>query len=127
MPWEFRLRIWLPAMPTNAEWIRQPAISWASSTARWIDCTVDSMFTTTPFFRPRDGWVPIPTISSWPSAAISPTSATTLEVPMSRPTIILPLCTLAMVLTFSLIHCTATVGAAGASTGARQATARPLG
>lgn len=47
--------MWLPAMPTNAEWIRQPAICWASSMARWIDCTVDSMFTTTPFFRPRDG------------------------------------------------------------------------
>lgn len=37
------------------QWIRQPAICWASSMARWIDCTVDSMFTTTPFFRPRDG------------------------------------------------------------------------
>ncbi|MNH45496.1 hypothetical protein D3C79_1079540 [compost metagenome] len=69
----------------------------------------------------------MPTISSWPSAATSPTNATTLEVPMSRPTIILPLCTLAMLLTFYLIHCTATVVAAGASTGVRQATARPLG
>src|SRR5690606_1549715 len=102
MPWLFRLRMWLPAMPTKAEWMRQPAISCASSMARWIDCTVDSMFTTTPFFRPRDGLVPMPTISSSPSAVTSPTSATTLEVPMSRPTIILPLCTLAMILTVLL-------------------------
>src|SRR5690606_6798986 len=55
-----------------------------------------------PFFRPRDGLVPMPTISSSPSAVTSPTSATTLEVPMSRPTIILPLCTLAMILTVLL-------------------------
>ncbi len=43
-----------PAMPVNTEWIWQPAMSSASATARWMDCTVDSMFTTfTPFFRPR--------------------------------------------------------------------------
>ena len=60
-------------------WISQPAISSASSTARWIDCTVDSMFTTTPFFRPRDGWLPMPMISSAPSGLISPTMATTLR------------------------------------------------
>src|ERR1700722_8301202 len=51
-----------------------------------MDCTVDSMLTTTPFLRPRDGWLPMPMISSWPSALISPTMATTLLVPMSRPT-----------------------------------------
>ena len=50
-----RLRIWLPAMPAWTEWISHPAISSASSTARWMDWTVDSMSTTTPFFRPRDG------------------------------------------------------------------------
>ena len=55
MPCEFRLRTWLPEIPAYTEWISQPAISSASSTARWIDCTVDSMLTTTPFFRPRDG------------------------------------------------------------------------
>ena len=48
-------------------------MSSASSTARWIDCTVDSMLTTTPFFRPREGWLPMPMISSAPSALISPT------------------------------------------------------
>ena len=60
MPCEFRLRTWLPAMPAYTEWISQPAISSASSIARWIDCTVDSMLTTTPFFRPRDGCEPMP-------------------------------------------------------------------
>ena len=86
MPWELRLRTWLPAMPAYTEWISQPAISSASSTARWIDCTVDSMFTTTPFFNPREGWLPMPMISRAPSDLISPTMATTLLVPMSRPT-----------------------------------------
>src|SRR5579863_1120307 len=86
-PWELRLRTWLPAIPANTEWISQPAISSASSTARWIDCTVDSMLTTTPFFRPREGCDPMPSTSIEPSAPTSPTSATTFEVPMSRPTI----------------------------------------
>src|SRR6202161_363980 len=49
-----------------------------------MDCTVDSMLTTTPFFRPRDGWLPMPMISNAPSDLISPTMATTLLVPMSR-------------------------------------------
>src|SRR5690606_9036791 len=105
IPWEFRLRMWLPARPTKAEWMRQPAISWASSTARWIDCTVDSMLTTTPFFNPRDGCVPMPTISRSPSGVTSPTRATTLEVPISRPTIILPLCTLDMFILSSILRC----------------------
>src|ERR1700692_1643003 len=52
-----------------------------------MDCTVDSMLTTTPFFRPRDGWLPMPMISKAPSDLISPTMATTLLLPMSRPTI----------------------------------------
>src|SRR5580704_386415 len=86
-PWEFRLRTWLPAMPAYTEWISQPAMSSASSTARWIDCTVDSMLTTTPFFSPREGCEPTPSSSIEPSAPTSPTSDTTLEVPMSRPTI----------------------------------------
>src|SRR5581483_3920560 len=85
-PCELRLRTWLPAIPANTEWISQPAMSSASSTARWIDCTVDSMLTTTPFFRPREGWEPSPSTSMVPSTPTSPTRATTLEVPMSRPT-----------------------------------------
>src|SRR5580692_663738 len=51
-----------------------------------MDCTVDSMLTTTPFFRPREGCEPRPNTSIWPSRPTSPTSATTFEVPMSRPT-----------------------------------------
>src|SRR5512140_2741516 len=86
MPCELRLRTWLPAMPAKTEWISQPAISSASSTARWIDCTVESMFTTTPFLRPREGCEPTPTTSIVPAAVSSPTIATTFEVPMSRPT-----------------------------------------
>src|SRR5450755_4819352 len=62
-------------------------MSSASSTARWMDWTVDSMLTTTPFFKPRDGCEPKPSTSIEPSAPISPTSATTFEVPMSNPTI----------------------------------------
>src|SRR5215472_10907536 len=61
-------------------------MSSASSTARWIDCTVDSMLTTTPFFSPREGWEPRPSSSIEPSSPTSPTSATTLDVPMSSPT-----------------------------------------
>ena len=44
--------MWLPEMEAYTERISQPAISSASSTARWIDCTVDSMSTTTPRFMP---------------------------------------------------------------------------
>src|SRR5581483_11330071 len=62
-------------------------MSSASSTARWMDCTVDSMLTTTPFFRPREVCEPKPSTSMEPSRPTSPTSDTTLEVPMSRPTI----------------------------------------
>src|SRR5882672_6794998 len=44
-PWELRLRTWLPAMPANTEWISQPAISSASSTARWMaGCEIHSVF-----------------------------------------------------------------------------------
>ena len=56
MPVELKLRMWLPAMPVKTRWILQSAISSASSSARWMAFTVASMFTTTPFFRPRDSW-----------------------------------------------------------------------
>ena len=75
----------MPAMPANTERISQPAMSSASSMARWIDCTVDSMLTTTPFFRPREGCTPMPITSMELSGATSPTSAATFEVPTSRP------------------------------------------
>src|SRR5262245_23853532 len=48
--------------------------------------TVASIFTTTPFFRPLDSWLPMPTMSTRPSGKISATTATTLEVPMSSAT-----------------------------------------
>ena len=48
--------------------------------------TVVSMLTTTPFFSPRDGWLPMPITSKPPSGLISATMATIFEVPMSRPT-----------------------------------------
>src|SRR3954470_13083487 len=85
-PCELSERTWLPAIPANTEWISQPAMSSASSTARWIDCTVDSMLTTTPFFSPREGCEPMPSTSMEPSRPTSPTRATTFEVPMSSPT-----------------------------------------
>src|SRR5690348_11997175 len=52
-----------------------------------MEATVDSILTTTPFFRPREGCEPKPMISMLLSLLISPTSATTFDVPMSRPTI----------------------------------------
>jgi hypothetical protein len=54
MPLELNERIWLPAMPAYTLRILQSAISSASSSARWIDSTVASMLTTTPFFNPFD-------------------------------------------------------------------------
>ena len=87
MPGEFLHCTWLPEIEAYTERISQPAISSASSTARWIDCTVDSMSTTTPRFSPRDSCEPMPITSIGLPGEYSPTSATTLEVPMSRPTI----------------------------------------
>jgi hypothetical protein len=48
--------------------------------------TVDSMLTTTPFLRPREGWLPMPMRLSVSSGVISATSVTIFEVPMSRAT-----------------------------------------
>src|SRR5882672_1303506 len=86
MPVELKLLIWLPAIPVKTRSILQSAISSASSRVRWIAFTVDSMFTTTPFFRPLDSCPPMPTMSMRPSGKNSATIATTLEVPMSRAT-----------------------------------------
>src|SRR5262249_17492780 len=54
-----------------------------------IDRTVQSMFATMPFLRPRHGTIPTPRIVI-PSSATSPTTAQTLVVPMSSPTTISP-------------------------------------
>src|SRR5258706_1772514 len=75
-----------------------------------MDCTVDSMLTTTPFFRPREGCEPRPMISIAPSAVISPTSATTLEVPTSRPTTTVRSARLAIDLS---LHCSPAGGQPG--------------
>src|SRR5690606_31255347 len=84
------------AMPAYTVLISQPAMSSASSTARWIDCTVDSMFTTTPRLSPRDGQEPMPMTSTRFSGESSPTIATIFEVPTSRPTMSLRSSRLAM-------------------------------
>ena len=47
-----------PAMPTRTEAISTPAISSASLTACLMDSTVESMLTTTPLRRPRQGLKP---------------------------------------------------------------------
>src|SRR5262245_30794723 len=86
IPVELKLLMWLPAIPVKTRSILQSAISSASSRVRWIAFTVASMFTTTPFFRPLDSCPPIPTMSMRPSGNSSATTATTLEVPMSRAT-----------------------------------------
>ena len=79
--------IWPPAIPAYTDEISHPDISSASSTAFFIDSTVDSMFTTTPFLSPMEGCVPIPIIFI-SFLETSPTTAQILVVPMSSPTII---------------------------------------
>src|SRR5688572_5719248 len=61
-------------------------MSSASSSARWMALTVVSMLTTTPFFSPREGWLPMPMISKPPSGLTSATMAAIFEVPTSSPT-----------------------------------------
>ena len=87
MPLELKLLMWLPAMPVKTSLIWQAAISSASSSARRIDCTVDSMLTTTPLRRPCDSACPSPMTWKRPSGSTSATATTTFEVPMSSPTI----------------------------------------
>ena len=63
MPFELKLLMWLPAMPAKTCRILQSPISSASSSACWIEATVVSMLTTTPFLRPLEALWPRPTIS----------------------------------------------------------------
>ena len=53
------------------------------------DVKTKSILTTTPFFKPLDGYEPKATISNFFSSLYLPTIQTTLEVPISKPTIIL--------------------------------------
>ena len=57
------------------------------SMASLIERTVQSMLETTPLRSPRQGTLPTPR-TVMPSASISPTTAETLVVPISRPTTI---------------------------------------
>src|SRR5699024_8636592 len=86
MPGELCERTCAPEMPQCTDWMRQPAMSSASSTARRIESVVDSIFTTMPFFMPFEGAVPRPMISSSPSSPGSATMQATFEVPMSSAT-----------------------------------------
>ncbi len=86
LPCELRVSRWLPEIEAQTERMSQPAISSASSTARWMECTVDSMSTTMPLRMPRDTWVPMPITVIGSPGSYSPTIAVTFEVPMSRPT-----------------------------------------
>ena len=74
-------------MPVQTLRIWQSAINSASSSARCMDSTVASMFTTTPFFNPLESCCPSPMTSCRPLGSTSATTATTFEVPISRPTI----------------------------------------
>src|SRR5690348_2126823 len=86
VPCELRVSRCEPEIDAYTERMSQPAINSASSTARWIECTVDSMSTTAPFFMPRETCEPSPITSTGSPGRYSPTIATTFEVPMSRPT-----------------------------------------
>src|SRR5690348_5113543 len=86
VPRELWVSRWLPEIDAHTERMSQPAIWPASSTARWIELTFDSISTTTPFFMPREVWLPTPITSIGSPGTYSPTIAITLEVPMSRPT-----------------------------------------
>src|SRR5262249_17997215 len=88
MPWLLNPLMWLPAMPVNTELISHPAITPASVTAFLIDSTVLSMLMMTPLRRPCEMCEPTPMIST-PRSLISPTTAQTFDVPMSRPTTML--------------------------------------
>src|SRR5690348_15183038 len=86
VPCELRVSRCEPEIEAYTERMSQPAISSASSIARWIECTVDSMSTTAPFFMPREMCEPNPITSTGSPGRYSPTTATTFEVPISRPT-----------------------------------------
>ena len=81
-----KLLMWAPEMPKKAESISTPAMSSASSRARLMAVVVASRSTTTPLRRPCESAVPMPMISILRSSVTSAMMATTLRVPMSKPT-----------------------------------------
>src|SRR5690606_8439831 len=66
--------------------MRQSAISSASFSAAWMLCTVASMLTTTPRFKPWLAETPRPASLSSPLDWISATTTMILAVPISSPT-----------------------------------------
>ena len=74
-----------PATPAMTLEISTPAISSASPTACLMLSTVESMLTTTPLRRPRDGLVPTPTMSTVPMDDHSAMTQQILVVPTSSP------------------------------------------
>ena len=83
IPWEFKLFMWFPAMPTKTFLILPSKEFFACSIDFCIASVVASIFTTTPFFNPDDGYEPIATISIEWESLILPIKQTTLEVPIS--------------------------------------------
>ena len=55
--------------------------------ARWIELTTASKSVILPRSIPFDGQLPTPSTFTTPSGSTSPTTATTFDVPTSRPTI----------------------------------------
>src|SRR6266545_1696933 len=80
-------RICPPATPVMTEAISTPAISSASPTACLMDSTVESMLTTTPLRRPRDGLTPTPMMSRLPTGDHSAITQQIFVVPTSSPAI----------------------------------------
>ena len=74
-------------MPTKTFFIFSSIIDWAWSTAFCMASVVASIFTTIPLFNPLEGYEPKATISSSCLSLYFPTIQTTLDVPISNPTI----------------------------------------
>src|SRR5712692_2746867 len=76
-----------PATPAMTEATSTPAISSASPTACLMDSTVESILTTTPLRRPRDGLTPTPMMSRLPTGDHSAITQQIFVVPTSSPAI----------------------------------------
>ena len=87
MPLSFWHFTWRPEIAINTEDTLQSAINSISCTARLTDCTTRLRSFTPPLSMPLDEWLPTPTMLIELSANNSPTTALTLLVPMSKPTI----------------------------------------
>ena len=68
--------------------MRQSATDSAASIARWIEVTTAFKSVILPLSIPFEGQLPTPRTFTTPSGNTSPTTATTLEVPTSKPTMV---------------------------------------